>query len=277
MKNRKGFTLAEMMIVIAIVVILSGATVIGVVSWLNNAKTTAANLEANNGDNFEKEEMESIKKIGGTAGSLQQPTETLQGGSGGSGGTTKATQATQATQGNQSEPSGETTLKPLDENEKKHNSDIENWINELIKQGCPEDKITVTKDKRGVVTGVKVDWEDPNAKENTWGKQLEKERSKPQKVGDVSIPGGFVSSGVGLTDVSQNGDSYTFDVTNWGNDASFTIKPKGNGKYDFKITPDKRWMLDGMPGYNYNDYGSTVEIGSQQLTWLQNKFGFTFN
>lgn len=80
------------MIVIAVIVILSGATAIGVVSWLNNAKNTAANLEANNGDNFEKEEMESIKKIGGMGASMQQPTETLQG-------TNQQTQQTQQTQG----------------------------------------------------------------------------------------------------------------------------------------------------------------------------------
>ena len=57
------------LLVIGIIVILSGATAIGVISWVNNAKNTAANLEANNGDHFEQEALESVKKIAGTAGS----------------------------------------------------------------------------------------------------------------------------------------------------------------------------------------------------------------
>lgn len=57
------------MIVIAIIVILSGATVIGVVSWLRNAQNTQAKLEAENGDNFEAAAYDKVNKIAGTAGS----------------------------------------------------------------------------------------------------------------------------------------------------------------------------------------------------------------
>lgn len=67
--NKKGFTLSEMLMVIAIIVILSGATAIGVVSWLNNAKNTAARLEQNNGDNFEKAARGEVESVRGTAGS----------------------------------------------------------------------------------------------------------------------------------------------------------------------------------------------------------------
>ena len=67
--NKKGFTLSEMLMVIAIIVILSGATAIGVVSWLNNAKNTAARLEQNNGDNFEKDARGEVESVRGTAGS----------------------------------------------------------------------------------------------------------------------------------------------------------------------------------------------------------------
>ena len=38
MKNRKGFSLAEVLIVVAIIAILAGATIIGVASWVNNAR-----------------------------------------------------------------------------------------------------------------------------------------------------------------------------------------------------------------------------------------------
>ena len=67
--NKKGFSLAEVMIVVAIMVILTGATAVGIVSWLNSAKSTAANLEQNNGDHFEESAINEIKKIAGTAGS----------------------------------------------------------------------------------------------------------------------------------------------------------------------------------------------------------------
>ena len=53
LKNKKGFSLAELMIVIAIIVILSGATAVGVVSWVNKAQKTRENVELKNCDNFE--------------------------------------------------------------------------------------------------------------------------------------------------------------------------------------------------------------------------------
>ena len=67
--NKKGFTLSEMLIVIAIIVILSGATMIGVVSAVNKAKQNAAKLEENNGDNFESEAMRDVFTAKGTLGS----------------------------------------------------------------------------------------------------------------------------------------------------------------------------------------------------------------
>ena len=42
MKNKKGFTLSELLMVIAIIVILSGATMIGVVSTINKTRENAA-------------------------------------------------------------------------------------------------------------------------------------------------------------------------------------------------------------------------------------------
>ena len=67
--NKKGFTLSEMLIVVAIIVILSGATAIGIVSSINKAKQNAAKLEENNGDNFESEAMRDVFTAKGTLGS----------------------------------------------------------------------------------------------------------------------------------------------------------------------------------------------------------------
>lgn len=65
MWNKKGFSLAEVMIVIAIIVILSGATAVGVVSWLNNAKNAQNNVLTNNGDNFENEARLAVESAKG--------------------------------------------------------------------------------------------------------------------------------------------------------------------------------------------------------------------
>ena len=65
--NKKGFTLAETLMVVGIIVILSGATVIGVVSWINSAKNTAAKLEQENGDNFENDARKAVESVKGTA------------------------------------------------------------------------------------------------------------------------------------------------------------------------------------------------------------------
>ena len=76
LKNKKGFTLAEILLVIAIITILSGATVIGVASWLNSSKATAEKI-AHDAADFEPAANESVKKKKGTLGSLPQETETL--------------------------------------------------------------------------------------------------------------------------------------------------------------------------------------------------------
>lgn len=67
MINKKGFTLSELLMVIAIIVILSGATMIGVVSTINKTRENAAKLEENNGDNFESEAMMAVESAKGTA------------------------------------------------------------------------------------------------------------------------------------------------------------------------------------------------------------------
>jgi type IV pilus assembly protein PilA len=47
-KTRKGFTLVEMVLVIAIIVILAGVLVIGIGSYLNKARAAASSITAHN-------------------------------------------------------------------------------------------------------------------------------------------------------------------------------------------------------------------------------------
>ena len=47
-KTRKGFTLVEMVLVIAIIVILTGVLVIGIGSYLNKARAAASSITNHN-------------------------------------------------------------------------------------------------------------------------------------------------------------------------------------------------------------------------------------
>jgi len=62
--GRRGFTLLEMVIVIAIIVILSSAAVFGVATTLNRANAGQAELKAHNGNNFEAAARNKVKSYG---------------------------------------------------------------------------------------------------------------------------------------------------------------------------------------------------------------------
>lgn len=47
-KSRKGFTLVEMVLVIAIIVILASVLILGVGAYLNKAKAASSSLTAHN-------------------------------------------------------------------------------------------------------------------------------------------------------------------------------------------------------------------------------------
>ena len=47
-KSKIGFTLVEMILVIAIIVILASVLILGIGSYLNNAKNAASSLEMHN-------------------------------------------------------------------------------------------------------------------------------------------------------------------------------------------------------------------------------------
>ncbi len=81
LKNRKGFTLAEILLVVAIIVILSGATVIGVASWVNQSQTTAHAVESKSAA-FEADAVDKVLKAKGNVGSDPHETETLKPGEG---------------------------------------------------------------------------------------------------------------------------------------------------------------------------------------------------
>lgn len=62
-KTKKGFTLMEMVTVVAIVAIVSTAGFVGVAVTLTNARNTQSQLSTENGYNFESAARESVKHI----------------------------------------------------------------------------------------------------------------------------------------------------------------------------------------------------------------------
>ena len=75
-RNKKGFTLAEMMLVVAIIVILSGATIVGVSAMLNRSKESANRAVSNNA-NFESDAVLQVNQKTGNLPSDPVETETL--------------------------------------------------------------------------------------------------------------------------------------------------------------------------------------------------------
>ena len=77
MRNKKGFTLVELLVVIGIIVVLSGATIVGVVSWVNNAKNTKEKVLNSNGENFENDARLAVETFAGKAPEYVKEKETL--------------------------------------------------------------------------------------------------------------------------------------------------------------------------------------------------------
>lgn len=232
--SKKGFTLAEIILVVAIIVIVSAASFVGVGAIINNAKNTSKKLEENNGENFEAEAWGEVKSITHGAADFfdipyytpedddeddegDEPESTEPGGGwagggsgGGGGGGTPA-----------SEPSFRPTATPVP---------------------------TATPTPKPAGGGI--------------------------TVGNVSVPGGYnneMNQGVGVMSVTPNGNGYDIKCHSSTNIITLTIKPDGS-VYIMTYTNGMQWMLDGMPGYNWGT--SSYRLDDSQLNWLESKFGF---
>ena len=121
--SRRGFTLVEIVLVIAIVVLLSAVSVIGIAATMSKAKNNQMKLEAQHGDNFEVVAWGQVNSIGvGSGGLYDQPEYT---------------------------PSIEQAKEQLDQA-------MREYIDELKEQGYTDDEIQVTYDSEGYITDVYV-------------------------------------------------------------------------------------------------------------------------
>lgn len=243
--SKKGFTLTEIMIVVAIFVIVSAAAFVGIAVTLNNAKDNSARLQAEHDrDNFEKEARDAIDNLtknaadffdipyytpdgdSDTSESTEPDTsETEEGGGGGGGGG--------------GSPDGE-----------------------------GGDEITPTPTSTPTPTPSPTPSPSPTPEPS----------SGSVTVGKVTVPGGYnteMNNGVGVTSVTESGGKYNISVHTSTNEITLTLRPSGN-TYIMTFSPDgKQWMLDGMDGYGWDI--KSYKLTSSQLTWIQNKWGFKIN
>lgn len=138
-KTKGGFTLTEIILVVAIVVILSSAAFAGVAVTLNRADKMKKDLSANNGNNFEASAWVTVKNINfGDGGYIPQATY-------------EPEDPTEPSASNPSESNGSESLTPEEvvEYDTQANKDIQTMIN----VGISKKDIWVTRDAQGNITG----------------------------------------------------------------------------------------------------------------------------
>ena len=241
--SKRGFTLTEIMIVVAIIVVISAAAFVGVAITLNNAKDTSARLQAEHDrDNFEVEAREAIENItknaaeffdipyytpenngGDESEETSEETEEETGGDNGGGG---------GGGGGSGEEGGDGELTP-----------------------------TPTSTPSPTPSPTPEPTQPPTAGDVT--------------VGKVTVSGGYntdMDNGVGVVSVTETtGGGYKIKVHSSSNQMTLTLKPSGN-TYEMTYTANMQWMLDGMEGYEWGIKKYTLT--SNQLAWIQNKWGF---
>ena len=241
--NKKGFSLAEVMIVVAIMVILTGATAVGIVSWLNSAKSTAANLEQNNGDHFEESAINEIKKIAGTAGShVVQQTKVN---------TPAVTQAPEVTEAPKTTDAPEVTEAP-----------------KTTEAPRTTDAPEVTEAPK--TTEAPRTTDAPNQQGGNGGS------------GSVSVGGTVTQNGssVGISNFTNNADgSTTLHFVNGNDVGDATIGKDSKGYY--LIVGDQKNMIGKVLGYNpenkWLNSNEKLYIPSSQWSQLESTFNFSRN
>lgn len=236
--NKKGFTLAEMLMVVGIVVILSGATVIGVVSWLHSAKDTAAKLEQENGDNFENDARKAVESVKGTAPShvvnqtnLNTPAPTAKP-------TEKPTEAPKPT----SKPNDPTpTTKPDDP----------------TPTPVPDDPTPTPAGGNGGSSG----GNSANFGTATNGFTGYANNGNPGLMSLTASGSNGIS--IKVTDGWDNGNPSNDTCT-------ITITKNSNGKYTMSVTSGNGWVATLITGYNYQ---GSYELTSSDISNLQTKLG----
>jgi len=303
--SKKGFTLTEIVLVIAVIVILSSASVIGIAATMNKAKTAELKLQAENGDNFEVVAWSKVNSIGeGLGGNYESPEYT---------------------------PNIEEAKAQLDQA-------WQEMIDELKEQGYTDDDILITYDSEGYITDVKVKEKGSSGNSSSGGSssgssssgdnqqggnqpqeqpgQNQQGGNQPQEqpgqnqqggnqpgqnqpggtqnnnnggssaggsttVGNVttSLPyGDKAGNGTkGIKNISGSGDKQTVtmtDLNGYNDQTRVSFTKNGNGTYGLSLE-NNQWVFQGsMPGFEWGKW-DIPEMSNEQIQWFQDKYGIT--
>ncbi|MCR4670759.1 MAG: prepilin-type N-terminal cleavage/methylation domain-containing protein [Saccharofermentans sp.] len=287
--SKKGFTLTEMIIVIAIIVVLAGSALTGIIISINDYNAYKKSLEENGGVNFEADAREAIENLVHADNAKPRTIEFGEAGNGAS----------------------------PEEIDKKNKEKIA----QLKAQGYTDAEITIYTDENGYITTVTWRWnpdlhpdgEHPSkitttaseaagggeggggseessedTSTTTSGQQNVPDPNLPGgngnngggvTVGSVSVPAGYGTPGgndsnVGVSNVSQSGNNYKVTAYKSTNtiDLNFT---KSGSSYNLNVSAN-RWMLNGMPGYDYNNT-TYNNLTPAQKNWFKTQYGFSLN
>ena len=100
--------------------------------------------------------------------------------------------------------------------------------------------------------------------------------------GTVTFKGNKVAKGTsaaGVVSFTENADgSYSVVVTQgWNNDCSVKIIPQGGGKYNVQVDTNMQWVIGSFPGLTWDGTNTYKNINSDQKNWFKNTYGIELN
>ena len=280
MNRKRGFTLTEIVVVIAVIVLLSSVSIVGIAATIQKANSAQEGVQKHN--EFELVAWQEVKDIGkGLGGSYEPP-----------------------------------TYNP--NNEEAISQEWQDQIDEWIEEGYDPSDIIVEKDDNGNITNARIkDGATPktnnsgssggastgagsnggstdgtnsgnNSGGGTSGQQNQNQQNQQNQNGSAnngnSSSSGIVTAPIGkggngkpeVTKISGSGDSQSLEMTSldgWNaGQVGITITRDNSGNYTGVIDKGAYvFVQGGMPGANYN--GTSFPIDQSGKDWLKNNYG----
>ena len=234
--SKRGFTLTEILIVTAIVVLVSAAAFTGVAITLSRARETQKNLKENNGDNFENAARSEVDAINENAADFAEipsykPKDS------------EVTESSdESSEGSESSTNGGNNGEP----------------------NTPTPRPTATNTPTPKPSQTSETSKKQSSGNVTWGATVSAGNN------------GTGNGQQGVISATTDGDVTTFFMTrNNGWDAeNVTITEKSNGKYEINLGTrgmSDSFKNDNCPDMNWGDI--QFELTSGQITYLKNKYG----
>ena len=237
LKNKKGFSLAEILLVVAIVVILSGATMIGIASMVNRSQAAASRAVANNA-NFEADAVLKVNKKKGMVNNEPFETETLNTGNAEGGETNNNNNTNNSNNSNNSN-----TNNPVNTTQGSSESSSESTTESTTAaQGGGSHEIEHNGSggsSPSFTTTTGTHWDANDTRDNPWGSHVPDVTSQ----GSVS----FGSTPVSSFTISVTGKVMEYSCNDW----RYSITDNNDGTYTISYTANQ---------YEYNPPISSVAL-----------------